>query len=110
MTDSEIIKAIKDIQDVRGYINKLRAENERLKARIDKFKRQQAEIERLKTGYDAFIRNYKECAECAMEAVRDFAEQMKARAYTAENEWSHGEHPLVVEVDDIDELVAEMEG
>lgn len=70
-------------------------------------KRQQAENERLKAELDALVRNYKERA---MEAVRDFAGLLKERAYTAENEWSRGEHPLVVEVDDIDEIVAEMEG
>ena len=62
---------------------------------------------RLEAEKDALIRNYKELA---MEAVRDFAARLKAKAYTAENEWSHGEHPLVVEMDDIDETVAEMEG
>lgn len=45
----------------------------------------------------------------AMDAVKDFVVLLKERAYTAENEWSHGEHPLVVEVDDIDAIVAEME-
>lgn len=70
-------------------------------------KRQQAEIKQLKAERDNLIRTYKECA---MEVVKDFAERLKVRAYTAENEWSRGEHPLVVEVDDIDECVAEMEG
>lgn len=81
---------------------------------MEVLKRQQAEIERLE-GYAA---NMEYCANHALdeiekekrEAIKDFAERLKARAYTAENEWSHGEHPLVVEVDDIDALVAEMEG
>ena len=48
--------------------------------------------------------------EIKMYEIRYFAGRLKARAYTAENEWSHGEHPRVVDVDDIDEIVAEMEG
>lgn len=80
-------------------------------------KRQQAEIERLKW----YAANMEYCANHALdeiekekrEAIKDFAERLKAQAYTAENEWSQwapDEHPLVVEVDDIDTLVAEMEG
>ena len=41
------------------------------------------------------------------EAIKEFAEKLKERAYTSA-EWSHGEHPKVVECDDIDDLVEEM--
>ncbi len=41
------------------------------------------------------------------DAIKEFAERLKARAYQS-TEWSHGDHPMVVEVDDIDELVEEM--
>lgn len=64
---------------------------------------QQAEIERLKAEHDALIRSYKECA---MEAVRDFAKGLKAKAYPSRDWW----RGMIVEVGDIDALIAEMEG
>ena len=41
--------------------------------------------------------------------IQDFAERMKERKYQS-SDWSHGEHPFVVEESDIDELVEEMVG
>ena len=35
------------------------------------------------------------------EGVKQFIDSLKEYAYIAENEWSHGEHPKVVEWDDI---------
>lgn len=43
------------------------------------------------------------------EAIKEFAERLKERAYTS-SDWSHGEHPQVVECDDIDDLLEEMTG
>ena len=41
------------------------------------------------------------------EAIKEFADRLKERQYLS-SEWSHGEHPYVVEEDDIDNLVEEM--
>lgn len=43
----------------------------------------------------------------ADDAVEEFAERQKSIAYTS-TDWSHGEHPQVIEVEDIAELVREM--
>ena len=43
------------------------------------------------------------------EAIKEFAERLKEHKYQS-SDWSHGEHPFVVEEDDIDSLVKEMEG
>ena len=56
---------------------------------------------------DSDIINYKEYA---MEAVMDFVARLKEKAYTAGTKWSHGKYLLVIDVDDIDEILAEMEG
>ena len=48
-------------------------------------------------------------SEIKAEVVKEFAERLKERAYTS-SDWSHGEHPQVVECDDIDDLVKEMTG
>lgn len=41
------------------------------------------------------------------DAIKEFAERLKSLAYTS-NDWSHGEHPYVVEVEDIDSVLVEM--
>lgn len=41
------------------------------------------------------------------EAIKNFAKRLRSLAYTSKD-WSHGEHPYVVEVEDIERLVEEM--
>jgi hypothetical protein len=41
--------------------------------------------------------------------LKQFAERLKEMAYKS-TDWSHGEHPLVVEVDYIDEVLEEFLG
>ena len=43
------------------------------------------------------------------DAVKEFAERLKEYKYLS-SDWSHGEHPFVVEEADIDELMEEMVG
>ena len=43
------------------------------------------------------------------EARKEFAERLKDHKYQS-SDWSHGEHPFVIEETDIDDLVEEMEG
>lgn len=43
------------------------------------------------------------------EAIKEFAKLLKERKYLS-SDWSHGEHPYVVEEDDINNLVEEMTG
>lgn len=121
MTDSDIIKALEcctrdgecSACPMRG-LKTIGCVERLIVSALDLIKRQQAEIERL----EGLATNMEYCANHALdeiekekrEAIKDFAERLKEKAYTAENEWSRGGHPLVVEVDDIDELVAEMEG
>lgn len=47
--------------------------------------------------------------EARKKTVKEFAERLKERKYLS-SEWSHGEHPYVVEEDEIDDLVEEMIG
>lgn len=56
-----------------------------------------------KSRFDEYIEKSK------AEAIKEFAENLKERKYQS-TEWSHGEHPFVVEVDDIDDLLEEMVG
>lgn len=60
-----------------------------------------AEIERLEAEKDNLIRTYKACM---TDAITEFAEKIKERKYQS-SDWSHGEHPYVVEEDDIDNLL-----
>lgn len=48
----------------------------------------------------------KTLAEVRKETAEQFAEMLKSMAYQS-TDWSHGEHPMVVEVDYIDEILEE---
>ena len=56
--------------------------------------------------YEATEQAYKNGYE---KGIKDFAERLKEYKYLS-SDWSHGEHPFVVEENDIDELVEEMVG
>lgn len=133
MTDKDIIKALeccfqadcdrcdecpyKEVErcidrmqkDAAFLIRVQQAEIERLTAEVDK-QYEQAQADILGNMADGGTSCHWCIAEHKKNAVKTFVERIKARAYTSEREWSHCEHPMVVEVGDIDECVAEMEG
>ena len=81
---------------------------------LDLINRQKAEIERLTLEYAGFKAGVKHFAdigkmysEVRAEAIKEFAERLKERKYQS-SDWSHGEHPYVVEESDIDEILEEM--
>lgn len=43
------------------------------------------------------------------QGIKDFVQRLKEYKYLS-SDWSHGEHPFVVEENDIDELAEEMVG
>lgn len=92
-TNTAVIGIAKRAIDV---INRLQAENKKL----------QDDIKYLNGKYliaDMAIET------ATYEAVKDFAQQLKERAYLS-SEWSHGEHPYVVEVEEINDILYEMIG
>lgn len=110
-TDVSIAEIKTFIRYQQDEIERLKAEYAELEAEIDK-QYEQARADILGNMADGGA----SCHWCIdghrKNAIKDFAERLKEKAYTAEHEWSQwapNEHPLVVEVDDIDELVAEME-
>jgi hypothetical protein len=94
-----------------------------MKDAADLIKRQQEEIESLEADYENVYKQASadilasiadggtSCEWCIdnhrSEAVREFAERLKKWKYQS-SDWSHGEHPFVVEETDIDDLVIEM--
>ena len=72
--------------------------------------RQKAEIERLKAEQE-MADGYAEALEerAKADAIKELAERLKECKYQS-SDWSHGEHPYVVEESDIDNLVKEMAG
>lgn len=77
---------------------------------LDLINRQQAEIERLNKEVDRL-------AQCVLyhdgqisDAIKDFWSRIQGVAYQSEREWSHGEHPMLVELDDVKEIYEEMVG
>lgn len=84
---------------------------------LDLIKRQKAEIERLEAMVDAaeehfsplpFRNNFdKYISKSKADAYKEFAERLKERKYQS-SDWSHGEHPYVVEEDDINDILQEL--
>ena len=69
-----------------------------------------AEIERLNKEVDRL-------SQCVLyhdgqisDAIKEFWSRIQGVAYQSEREWSHGEHPMLVELDDIKEIYEEMVG
>ena len=59
---------------------------------------------------DMFEQAYKNGYEQGkQDAVKEFADRLKQYKFLS-SDWSHGEHPFVVEENDIDELLEEMVG
>ena len=89
-----------ELKAMRGAANSFKAENERLKNAY-----KQCAFER-----DAYIEiENTAIAEAKAEAYKEFAERLKERKYQS-SDWSHGEHPYVVEESDIDDVYEEMVG
>lgn len=71
---------------------------------------QQAEIERLNNNISAMARTLSNSAkETRAEAIKEFWSRLQGIAYQS-GDWSHGEHPMVVELDDAEEIYEEMVG
>lgn len=135
MTDEQIIKAMQcvigngvdctecEYQEVLPFPSCMRM---CAKNALNLINRQKAEIERLKDENKSIRYCYeqaksyndtlaesceKNCKHFNMttraEAIKKFAERLKEKKYKS-CEWSHGEHPYVVEECDIDNLVKEM--
>jgi hypothetical protein len=78
-------------KDILTLINELESENEMLKATKDRL---------------TFADRIKLVDNAVENKLKQFAERLKEMAYKS-TDWSHGEHPLVVEVDYIDEVLEE---
>jgi hypothetical protein len=44
------------------------------------------------------------------EAIKEFWSRLQGIAYRSEVEWSYGEHPMLIELDDVEEIYKEMAG
>jgi chromosome segregation ATPase len=105
-----------DNKDTQDLLYKAEAENERLHASCTELERKCASLnddnERLRAIPEQL---YKEMSERMLEerkieikfSVRQMQERLKSVAYQS-NDWSHGEHPMVVEIEDIDQIAKEM--
>ena len=87
---------------------RLKAAKAELEAEIDK-QYEQAKADILGNMSDGGTSCHWCIAQHRAEAIKEFAARLKERKYQSA-EWSHGEHPFVVEVDDIDDIAEEMVG
>lgn len=139
LTDSEIVKEfetlircanfvnsdyvtspfeVKYIVSVIDLINRLQAENERLKDEnqllLDKHPANtHSTCAIFDNGviYAKTLEDYDNLiGDISREGIKEFAERLKERKYLDETGWSHGEHPYIVEEDDIDDVLEELVG
>lgn len=119
MTDAEIIKCLQICSTYGGkctacpaYVKVDRSNCKQvLVGALDIINRQQAEIERLTArNFELSEKGEKVCValkNAKSEARKEFAERLLQKKYQS-SDWSHGEHPFVVEVDDILDVLEEM--
>ena len=121
MTDNEIVKGLEI--HCNGEIGcqgcPLEKESDGLcvdclaRASLDLINRQKAEIERLNKALQV-IEVMEEQHKWGLnkakaEAYKEFADRLKQQKYQS-SDWSHGEHPYVVEESDIDNTLIELVG
>ena len=120
MTDKEIIKALELCMDEDDRCGECPYEGspERCvkvhgKDLLDLINRQKAENERLETNNLSIQKTLSKMSlgveQARAEAIKDFADDLMARAYLSSN-WSNSERTYVVEVEDINTLVDEKIG
>ena len=86
------------IEVTRDNLGDARAELQKAESEIERLKGMVSQNEGVLPQYEALVRD---------EAIKEFAERLKKRKYQS-SEWSHGEHPYVVEKTDIDDVLEEM--
>ena len=110
LTDKEIIKALTEWSDraftfcnvgMPEFARHILILIHRQQALIEALK---AEIERLKYNLKAVLDERADHSE----AIKEFWSRIQGVAYQSEREWSHGEHPMLVELDDVKEIYEEM--
>lgn len=106
MTDSDIINALECIASVEEYGDCY----EVLRLAIDLINHQKAEIACLKNKQQATEQVTEQVTDqVRSKAIKEFAYRLRQRSYKS-SDWSRGEHPMVVEWDDIDDVLEEMVG
>lgn len=92
--------------DALDLINRQKAEIEKYElVNTEKFNNWMRLEKRTKERYAELYEEAKSVVRA--EAIKEFAERLKKNKYLS-SDWSHGEHPYVVEETDIDNLVKEM--
>ena len=88
-------------------------EQELIKSLQSCIDRQKEEIERLtlseREAYKQLERGNERMMAIIKAEIKEFAEELKKRKYQS-SDWSHGEHPYVVEESDIDDVLDDMIG
>lgn len=109
--------AVKTAKELQTLVDELRHEREVLLEDIhhsaDQINEQIEEIERLnirlRKERHQFADIGKMYSEIRAEAIKEFWSRLQGIAYQS-SDWSHGEHPMVVELDDAEEIYEEMRG
>ena len=99
------------IQAFTEEINRLQAENERLKPFEDKIAKFNSHIrvEDMLVFASSLEEWLEFCENLKSETYKEFVDRLKEQMYQS-SDWSHGEHPFVVEESDIDNTLYELVG
>ena len=117
MTDNEIIKALECCS---MFVTSAKCDECPLNEQeciqglpwnaLDLINRQKAEIERLEEILGGTSKVLTEtCAVVRAEAIKEFLSKARELSYKS-SDWSHGEHPIVIELDDLETICEEMVG
>lgn len=110
MTDSEIIKALEccincDCKNCPCKVDESHCDEIPTEEILDLINRLKADIEALINGQETLQKNLPKAIKS--EAYKEFVERLLQKKYQS-SDWSHGEHPFVVELDDILDTIEEM--
>ena len=103
--------------DTFNLLKRQQVEIEELQSEITLLKQSNANLQELYQGEKEKVANAKQkvidiakaLKTAKADAIKEFAERLKKEGYES-IEWSHGEHPYIVEFSDIDNILWEMVG
>lgn len=91
-------------KDTLETLKRKKAEIERLKEQVNLWQEEAGSVGCANEWLKASLKNAK------AEAIKEFWSRLQGIAYRSEVVWSHGEHPMLIELDDAEEIYEEMVG
>ena len=97
------------MENLAWLIEKQAAEMARLKSENERLKKAVESLPKTLVTHKMEVRDMSRVVPVRAEAIKEFAERLRQRAYKS-SDWSRGEHPLVIELEDVEDVLEEMVG